>query len=598
MWRYFDPDVVDADLAALSSHGVRYMRVFPNWRDFQPVMPLYGHGGSLHGYALEGEREPENPYYLDEKMMGYFDTFLDICDKYNIKLVVGLITGWMSGRLYVPSALYGKNVIVDSEAIYFEQLFIKGFVTRFCHRDAIYAWDLGNECNCLAPAGRAQAATWTALISNAIKAADPSRKVVSGMHSIEVDVNAAWQIRDQAEYTDILTTHPYPYWCDHTRNDKTLSLRTTMHATAQNKYYSECGNRPCMAEEIGTMGPMVAGDAASANFLRTNLFSLWANGSAGVMWWCGHDQTKLSAFPYSANMVETELGLLTNDREAKPVLLEIKSFCEFLERERLELPCAETDAVCLLTHGQRQWGVCYSSHILARRAGLNLRFAYADDGIPQSDCYLMPSVNGIRVMDSAKYHELMRRVHDGARLYISMNNGVLSELESLVGMRVVDSFESPCAVKFSFTGKEFSVPVKRRFITESTSAEVLASDADGNPVISVNSYGKGQVYFVNVPIEDALIDGHNAFDGDDFLIYKTLLGDLAEKRGVKFEGEGVFTTYHKGGNSVYTVSVNHTGSRADIRINTDGYRLKRLIYGNENSVAAYDATVLELEALD
>ena len=77
------------------------------------------------------------------------DTFLSICDKYKIKVIVGLITGWMSGRLYVPTALYGKDVLTDPTALYFEQLFIRGFVSRFKSKDALYAWDLGNECNCL-----------------------------------------------------------------------------------------------------------------------------------------------------------------------------------------------------------------------------------------------------------------------------------------------------------------------------------------------------------------------------------------------------------------------------------------------------------------
>ena len=55
----------------------------------------------------------------------------------------------MSGRLYIPSALYEKNVYTDPVALYFEQLFVKGFVLRMKNEPAIYAWDLGNECNCM-----------------------------------------------------------------------------------------------------------------------------------------------------------------------------------------------------------------------------------------------------------------------------------------------------------------------------------------------------------------------------------------------------------------------------------------------------------------
>ncbi len=595
MWRFFDADVIREDLGVLAEHGVTHMRVFPNWRDFQPVQPLYAGRGELVGYCLEGDRDTENGYFLDEKMLENFDTFLDICDQNGIKIIVGLITGWMSGRLYVPTALFGKNVITDPTAVYFEQLFIKGFVSRFKSRTAIYAWDLGNECNCMGEADRICAVNWTATIANAIRALDPDRQIVSGMHGLGVEPSAAWQIRDQAEWNDILTTHPYAYWCSYTKNDKMLSLRTTMHATAQNKYYAECGGKPCMAEEIGTMGPMLASNETSARFLRTSLFSLWSNDSVGVMWWCAHEQTMLTAFPYSANMVETELGLLNPDRSPKPVMLEIKRFSEFLRSLDFDLPPARTDAVCLLSHGQRQWGICYATHILARQAGINLRFAYADDGIPDADTYLLPSVNGIEVMSSRRYNELRERVKNGAKLYISMNNGVLSELEALTGVRVVDSYESPEQRSFTLDGEKYSFRTKRTFILESVGADVIARDECGNPVISEYTYGKGRVTYFNFPLEDNRVDGHNEFDGNYHKLYSRVFGHLAEKQPIRISGAGVYTTLHGEGDVVYAISVNHSDTEASIEIACDGYALNRVIYGSADTVGAYDAAVLEFK---
>lgn len=105
-----------------------------------------------------------------------------------MKLVVGILTGWMSGRLFLPPVLYGKNPYSDPEALMFEGLFIKGFVNALKSKESIYAWDLGNECNCLANCeSRFAAASWTAFISNAIKSQDNSRPVFSGMHSLTAD---------------------------------------------------------------------------------------------------------------------------------------------------------------------------------------------------------------------------------------------------------------------------------------------------------------------------------------------------------------------------------------------------------------------------
>ncbi len=595
MWRDFDEEAVREDLRVLAAHGVTHIRAFPNWRDFQPVMPLYRGQGILNGYCMEGETAPDNPYYLDGVMMERFGRFLDICDELGIRVVVGLLTGWMSGRLYVPSALYDKNVLTDPVAIYFEQLFIRGFVTAFRSRSAIYAWDLGNECNCMAGATRIQAVNWTATVASAIRAYDSTRPVISGMHGIEADRGAVWQIGDQAMWTDILTTHPYPYWCSYTRNDEIRSLRTTMHATAQNKYYSECAGKPCLAEEIGTMGPMLCSNDAAADFLRVNLFSLWANGAAGVMWWCGHDQTMLTAFPYSENMVELELGLLNPDRSPKPVIKELGRFSEFLRSVDITLPEARTDAVCILSEGQRQWGVCYASHVLARQAGLNLRFCHVDGELPESDAYLLPSVNGVTVMDAGYYKKLRERVYNGAELYVSMDNGVLSQFEMLTGMRVIDSYESPESRSFTFRGQDYSFTTKRTYVLESVGADVLARDNTGNPVISVHRYGKGRVTYINFPVEENLIDGHNAFDSKYFELYKQVFSSRTAYHPVRIQGDGVFTTLHvdKKANKLYAVSVNHTGERVKINIESDPYRLCSVLHGSIDTVAPYDAAVFE-----
>ena len=95
-----------------------------------------------------------------------------------------------------------------------------------------------------------------------------------------------------------------------------------MHATTQTKWYSDLGNKPCLAEEIGTLGPMICSDEKAADFLRINMFSLWANGATGVMWWCNSDQNLLDLFPYTHQMIERELGLINATHKPKPVLKE------------------------------------------------------------------------------------------------------------------------------------------------------------------------------------------------------------------------------------------------------------------------------------
>ncbi len=594
MWRDFDINAVEKDMKILAEHGVTHIRVFPNWRDFQPVIPVYTDAGSLAEYRLEGGCKSENEYYLDEVMLGRFSDLLDVCEKHSVKVIVGLITGWMSGRLFVPPALYSKNIITDHLSQYFQQLFIRGFIERFKDRESIIAWDLGNECNGMSPVEeRFQAANWTSIVSNAIRSADPSRPVISGMHGLYA--NGKWMIKDQAMFTDMLTTHPYPYWSEHTRVDKNLSFRTSLHPTAQTKYYAEIGGKPCMAEETGTMGPMLCSNEKAADFIRVNMFSLWANGSTGYMWWCANDQDHLMTFPYTAQMVETELGMIEKDGTVKPVLKEMKKFSGFLESFKGELAPARTDAVCIVSQTQNQWGVGYITYLLFRKAGLNCKFAYSEDKIPESKLYLLPSVNSFRVMPKENYLELKKRVYDGADLYISMDDGILSGFEELTGLKVVDSYLNHENGELVLDGEKIKFSRNFNLICENTKAEILAKDNEGNPIITLNRYGKGRVFFVAYPLENNLVDEHDAFSKNYACIYKALFKEHTEDYPVRVNNDNVVLTCHNDGENYVLVLLNHSDKRTVLDLSIkDNFYIAEVVYGSEDVIEAFDACIFKI----
>ena len=584
MWRNFDVCAIDRDLSLLAQNGVKHLRVFPNWRDFQPVTPIYENRGNLISY--EGNR---SYYYIDEEMLGRFSKFLDLCDKYGMKVIVGL----MSGRMFVPTALLGKNIITDPMSQYFQQLFIKGFVNCFKDRDAILAWDLGNECNEMENVkNHHEADAWIALISNAIKAADPTRDVISGMHYLNEE--NMWKFSTQAEFTDMLTTHPYPYWCECTRIDKTMSPRTLLFSTIYTKYYAEMSGKPCMSEEMGTMGPMICSDENAGKYLRLNLYSLWANDATGALWWCGCDQTKLNTNPYTRLMIERELGLLRNDGTPKPNLLEIKAFREFLNSIDFEISPAKKDAVCILSKHQAHWAVAYMTYLMSVKAGLNVSFTYCDSELPQSDLYMLPSITATNVISKGTYEELKERVYNGADLYISQQDGFLTELDEFVGLRVIDSFEYDTKSEAELSGAAIPFTRNRTVILTPTSAQVLSYDSEGNVFASVNNYGKGRVFFVNAPVESMLTNTPNAYDTNNYMVYKSLLDSHIDKT-VTIDNEYVIHTLHPQGNGYVVVALNLTENEIDPQIKlAPGYEIDTVYHGDVHNIGAYDALVFKI----
>ncbi|MCX6992985.1 MAG: beta-mannanase, partial [Kiritimatiellaeota bacterium] len=299
MWADWRPDVVKQDLRRLRQGGLQVLRVFPLWPDFQPLTLLRTGSGVPFEFRHAEAPLPDDPCGqagMSAVMMERFAALLDMLSAQNLRCIVGLLTGWMSGRLFVPPAFDGLNVLTDPTVLRWEVRFVRHFVGAFKDHPAILAWDLGNECNCMGSASHDQAYTWAALITQTIRAADATHPVVSGMHSLLPAGN--WSLFDQGELTDVLTTHPYPVFTPHCDQDPLNTVRTILHGTAESRFYADLGGKPCLCEEIGSLGPMIASEKIAADFVRTALFSLWANDCHGLLWWCASDQMHLEHAPY------------------------------------------------------------------------------------------------------------------------------------------------------------------------------------------------------------------------------------------------------------------------------------------------------------
>ncbi len=93
-------------------------------------------------------------------MVRRFRDFCDMAEARGLRLVVGILTGWMSGRLFVPPALERRELLTDPAARMWEVRFVRRFVRETRDRPAIVAWDVGNECNCMGRASREEAWAW------------------------------------------------------------------------------------------------------------------------------------------------------------------------------------------------------------------------------------------------------------------------------------------------------------------------------------------------------------------------------------------------------------------------------------------------------
>jgi hypothetical protein len=613
MWNDWRKDVVESDLKQMSDAGIQVIRVFLNWPDFQPIYQFYSANGSLkeirfkeHPLSKTGPGKDG----VSVEALEHFQQLADISQKYKIKLVVGLVTGWMSGRLFVPSALEGRDILSDPISIMWQVKLVRNVVHEFKGHPAILAWDLGNECNVMGVVSNYQAAyVWTASLSNAIKAEDKSHPVVSGMSGLSSDNQAKWRIQDQSELTDVLTIHPYPFWVPHGNKDPANTIRTLALSSAGNCFYEDIGGKPCFVEETGIMGPMEANEKIKAGFLRANLFSNWANNCHGLLWWCAYDQNQLTFPPYEWYAVERDLGLFRNDRSAKPVVHELSVFRNFLDGLPFKsLPLRKKEAVCILTDGQDQWGVAYSTFILAKQAGFDIEFQSGDQPLKEAPLYILPSIRGLTLIDREDWLKILDKVKEGAILYVSFDKGFLSPFVEPAGIEIVSSNQRTGKASFVSTDgkiKTFMMDAERKMSIMPKSAQVLAHEDDGNPVFTVNSYGKGKIYFLGFPMETDLTNQPGSFDttsAECWKIYETISREVvAKNRAVTKDDPFVGITEHDlSADKKVVILLNYSPDDRNVKLffHTD-WRVEKAFYGDlplKSSVAikANDACVLLL----
>lgn len=608
MWSDWQPAVVEQDLTRLAQGGIQVLRVFPLWPDFQPLTLLRQYGGKAKEFGFGEKPLPDDQAGksgISQEMMQRFEAFSRLTEQSGLKLIVGLLTGWMSGRLFVPPALEGRPILTDPVALMWQVRFVQYFVEYFKNNPAILAWDLGNECNCMQEIPDREAAWhWTACIVNAIRAVDKTRPVISGMHSLSPEGN--WTMQDQGELTDVLTTHPYPVFTPYCAQEAVNTIRPLLHATAESRLYADIGKKPCLVEELGTLGPMIASDQIAADFVRVNLFSNWANDNRGVMWWCANDQTNLSQTPYEWNAVERELGLLRNDGTPKPVLQEMGDFTKFLTAWPYDnLPSNIKEGVCILSQGQDQWGVGYASFILAKQAGFDFEFQFADQPLKAAPLYLLPCIKGHQVLGRRRWLELLERVKEGATLYISYDGGFLSSFEEVTGLTVQtrairsgDSrlnlyLEKEDAFELDFNKGSLKLGL------EPGRADVIGAENEGEAGFTLAQYGKGQVYFLNFPLEMELTLRPGAFEETEkpyWKLYRQIVRSIPNIRILTKDAVNLGVTEHAlDENCRAAVLINYSAHSLTSNLTIQsGWRLKEVYYGKQPLTVSEQALSLEI----
>ena len=576
MWSDWDESVVEEDFRRFRDDGLRLLRIFPLWSDFQPLKALFGGSNREREVRYENEEvlpnTPEGKAGLDPLMIERFGTVCKLAEKYGISLIIGLITGWMSGRMHAPRLLERSNVLKDAVAIKWEVRFIQYLVRRFKDEPSIIAWELGNECNCMNPVTRDEAYLWTKTLTMAVKEIDHDRPMLSGMHGIFP--GNSFDVRDQGEITDMLTTHPYPLFTSNCNTDSMITMKSALHAAGESLMYQGIGGKPCFIEEAGNLGPMMVNLKNTAHYTVASAMTAWAHGLRSYVWWCMNEQSHLTHAPYDWNGVERELGLYNAEKKAKPVLVAMGMMQKYMDEFPVPVNEPLTDAVCILTKEQETWTVAYGTLLLAKQAGLDVRFCYITEEIPEASVYLLPSLASDRPYHAHEIAPVIERVKQGATLYMSWQNSLLSPFEEYTGVRSEYFVSTPRCDSVVIDGERVTLSASTTLKLEMAGAEVLLATEGGEPALTKHSLGKGTVYYLNYPIEKTAGEASGISETATYKIYEKLNIRNPARIAAKTDSHTGLTEHPIDDERRLLVLINYEAKEKEITVSLrDGYKV-------------------------
>ncbi|GFH34633.1 glycoside hydrolase 5 family protein [Streptomyces pacificus] len=347
-WLDFDLDTVRADLDSVAALGLDHVRVFPLWPVFQPNRTLI------------------RPRAVEQLVQ-----LADAAAERGLDVNVDGLQGHLSSFDFLPSwtqTWHRRNIFTDPDVVAGQAAYLRTLAQALADRPNFIGMTVGNEVNQFSAGPHpdpdritpAQAEQWLGALLAACEEGAPGR-----LH-LHAEYDAAWYQDDQpftpahsARLGAVTAVHSWVFNGTAQRHGRT-GTATEQHAAylvELSKAWADEPHRPVWLQEVGAPAPLVPAEHAAAFTEATVANVLDCEDLWGVTWWCSHDVSRsLADFPE----LEYSLGLMTSDREVKPIGRAIARIVRE-QREHPHRPAPRTTALVVDAgeeDGPRRRSVC------------------------------------------------------------------------------------------------------------------------------------------------------------------------------------------------------------------------------------------------
>ncbi len=487
------------DLALLEEARFGLVRVFASWKVLEPQVGQYDEDG--------------------------LQRLLDIISAARARKLQTIVCFFADDRhadlVDVP---WGKkrDPRTDAYLIQREISLVQKIVGHLRSDAGVFAWQLANEAFLSGFTEKSELDEWTLLLREAVREFDPERPITLGIDAETFFRSTGVDARDAVEGCEFAVSHVTAAYRAYAAEGPV----TSGPSTYLESFLLRTANRgkPVLLDDAGTLS-LDFSPAEEAAAMRTSLWSALGNRAAGVLARRLRDMATDRREPYFLDPYETLVGLSTVDRALKPSFAEagrfvraaaridLKAFAQTPERTAVVIPAERFNPLPDLA-SLFDARSCLTAFIGAKHAHLPVAVAQEADDFSAYSVLLVPSAFNFA---DETWERLSTFVQGGGSLLLSYGGGdahpAIRELfgvefrgdggpRSQLSCRVAQ--EDMLGALESF---DANFEVSNYALLSGGTATIVATDANGSPLLTVNAVGQGRAVYVAVPLERAIAQG-------------------------------------------------------------------------------------------
>lgn len=492
---WYDRDV-DAEFAAIAAARISLVRVYASWRALEPQVGQY-----------------------DENAAERLERVVEAAKAHDLRLIVCFFADDRLAEMNdVP---WGKrrDPRTDHYLIQREISLVQRIVNRYHAEPAVLAWDLGNEAFLAGFTTEAALEKWVITLREAVHEVDPDRPILLGvdpetlLRETGVDPRGAIDLGERA--TSHLTAPYRAYIAE--------GPVTSGPATYTDSFLLRSSLRglPVTVDGIGVHS-LDFSPVEEAAYVRTALYSALMNRASGVSLRRWRDLETEKREPYFRDPYEVLVGVIDTTGEPKPVLDEVRRFAAVAarigprryalapERAAVVIPAERYEPLPSLA-GLFDPRACLQAYIAAKEAHVPVAVAREGDELGGYHALFIPSA---AKLSPAMWGDLAAFVQGGGSVVLSYGGGdVDPAVREIFGVEFLGdagprhTFSCRVAqpgVLGDLTSFDARMELPHYARLTGSGATVVATDATGSPLLTMNQYGQGKGVFIATPLERAI----------------------------------------------------------------------------------------------